>query len=210
MKLGVGDGEWTIRPDKVTRGGLVYSFGIGCDISFDLDMINRFGCEVHAFDPTPISLEWLSKQSLPAGFHSHQFGISSHDGVANFGLPVENGVSFTMALDTPIRQTCTGEVLRLATILERLGHDRIDVLKLDVEGVEYEIIDDLVEVFPRIGQLLIEFHHRLIPGREGVDRSRKAIKALLKVGYSLFYVSRRSYEYSFLGSEPAGAAWRIR
>ena len=50
MKLGVGDGEWTL-PLEGDRGGLVYSFGIGWTISFDLDMINRFGCEVTRLTP---------------------------------------------------------------------------------------------------------------------------------------------------------------
>ena len=50
----------------------------------------------------------------------------------------------------------------IATIRKRLQHDRIDVLKMDIEGAEYEVVDDLIASgeLERVGQLLIEFHHR--------------------------------------------------
>jgi len=32
---------------------VVYSLGIGEDISFDLALIEKYGARVHAFDPTP-------------------------------------------------------------------------------------------------------------------------------------------------------------
>jgi FkbM family methyltransferase len=200
IRLGFGDGEWWVGPDGLGPGNIVYSFGIGFDISFDLAMIQRFGSVVHAFDPTPLSLDWLSSQSLPNGFHHHLFGIGIEDGVVDFVLPVNHGVSFTMALDVPSKMAAACQIYRLSTILERLGHDRIDVLKLDVEGAEYDLVDDLVAVAPRVGQLLIEFHHWMIPGQEGLDRTQRAIHNLQDGGYSLYHVSPRGHECSFVSS----------
>ena len=45
------------------------------------------------------------------------------------------------AVASPIR----GRVNCLTTIMRRLGHRHIDVLKLDVEGSEFEVIPDLID-----------------------------------------------------------------
>ena len=50
-----GDGGWNICNEprwKLEKGKcLVYSYGINFDFSFD-DAFAKFGCEVHAFDPS--------------------------------------------------------------------------------------------------------------------------------------------------------------
>ena len=65
--------------------------------------------------------------------------------------------------------------MTLATIMARLGHTgrRIDVLKLDIEGSEFDVVPNLVKNGIEIGQLLIEVHwplHRAefsrVPGRK--------------------------------------------
>jgi len=198
MRLGAKDGEWCICPDGLHRGSIVYSFGVGKDISFDRALIDRFGVEIHAFDLTPISAKWIRRQPAESRFHFHPYGIAAYDGVAEFGLPLSHGVSFTLLPDVPSKRTASGEVYRLATILQKLGHNRIDLLKLDIEGAEYEVIPQVIAAADRIEQLLIEFHHRLIPGGEGLQRTRVALGLLAENGFALFNVSPRGLEYSFL------------
>jgi hypothetical protein len=49
-----GDGgKWLSNSQSLKPGAVVYSFGVGDDISFDVEMAGLFGSEVHAFDPTP-------------------------------------------------------------------------------------------------------------------------------------------------------------
>src|SRR5262245_55558008 len=58
IRLGSIYGGWWVRPERVRQDSIVYSFGIGRDITYDLGLIERFGVTVHAFDPTPICLNW--------------------------------------------------------------------------------------------------------------------------------------------------------
>src|SRR5262245_45261334 len=62
--LGSEYGGWCICPDSLGPQSVVYSVGVGEDISFDLALIERFGLQVHAFDPTPKSVRWVKQQSL--------------------------------------------------------------------------------------------------------------------------------------------------
>ncbi len=43
--------------------------------------------------------------------------------------------------------------------MKKLGHTRVDILKVDVQGMEYEIFDAIDSAgFPDVGEVLIEMH----------------------------------------------------
>jgi hypothetical protein len=55
VRLGSDYGGWDVVLDGITKDSVVYSFGIGDDASFDLELIDRYNLVIHAFDPTPKS-----------------------------------------------------------------------------------------------------------------------------------------------------------
>ena len=65
--------EWCLVPDYLNERSIIYSFGVGTDISFDLQVIKRIGCMVFAFDPTPRSIECIKNQALPSEFKLHLY-----------------------------------------------------------------------------------------------------------------------------------------
>jgi hypothetical protein len=77
-----------------------------------------------------------------------------------------------------------------------LGHDKIDLLKMDIEGAEYSVLADLLASHIRVDQLLVEFHHRF--PEVGVNKTKGAIKALNAAGYRIFSVSPSGEEFGFL------------
>jgi hypothetical protein len=84
----------------------------------------------------------------------------------------------------------------LSSIAENLGHTEIDVLKMDIEGTEYEVIDSILQSGIVVKQWLLEFHHRLFP--DGVTRTQKALQQLQKADFGLFAVSDSFQELSFI------------
>jgi len=204
LRLGSGDGTWTVVPEAIRPGGVVYSVGVGRDIGFDRAMIERFDVELHAFDPTPISIEWLATQNLPAGFHFHPVGLGAHDGEVLFDLPRHHGVSFTchrgMLREAP-KQSCTGQIRRLSTLLADRGHTRLTLLKIDIEGAEYDCIAELVSMADQIDQLLVEFHHRMPGTNAAVALTRDSLERLRRAGFRVFDVSPRGIEIGFLGPQ---------
>lgn len=190
-------GGWTLYTPPLDRHCVVYSFGVGHDISFDLEVINQFGCQVHAFDPTPISRQWIDRQSLPESFHFHPVGISDHDGSIEMFLPAIDGAVSCSEEKTDVnQQSVEVPVSRISTLMESLDHASIQILKMDIEGSETSVIDDLIssEIFP--DQLLIEFHHRI--HRTGFSRTRQSVQALEENGYQMFQISDLGDEFSFI------------
>jgi FkbM family methyltransferase len=182
----------------ISSGDIVYSVGVGTDIAFDVALIRRHDVEIHAFDPTPHSIEWIGRQSLPDRFKFHGWGLSDRDGSVDF-FPLESsgqGCWSSIQIHRDCSKTITVPVRRLATSMRELGHDRIDLLKLDIEGAEYAVIEDMLQCGILPTQLLVEFHHRF--KEIGIGRTRAIVTRLKQAGYKLFYVSARGKDYSFL------------
>jgi len=195
--LGNDKSDWCICPTGLSEESVVYSFGVGTDISFDLEMIGRFGTHVHAFDPTPRAIAWVRSQALPAKFVFHDYGLSDHDGSVIFHPP-ENAsfVSYSIFSRGSSEAVVEAPVYRLATIMKTLGHEKIDVLKMDIEGAEYDVLSDFLTCDASVRQLLVEFHHYWKD--VGLQRTREAIRSLNLAGYRIFHVSSSGWEYSFI------------
>lgn len=199
-------GEWSVSVSDLAPQGTAYSFGVGEDAILDLALIEEYGLEVHAFDPTPRATAWVANQNLPDGFYFHPLGVAGYDGTAWFTASADiRDPSFTMLDDSDQgRDRVSCPVRRLTTLSRSLGHHRVDLLKIDIEGAEYDVIDDLVDSHFRATQLLVEFHHRF----KGVGRERtaRAVERLREVGYRIYSISPSGREYSFIleGSTAGG------
>ena len=197
-------GGWWLHPDPLGSASVVYSFGVGDDVTFDLWLIQRFGLRVEAFDPTPRSIAWVSSQQLPAGFAFHPIGLADFDGDAEFRPPpVASHMSFSIQPPHQGRQEegsagIAAPVRRLSSIMRMLGHDRIDLLKMDIEGAEYAAIGDMVESRVEVRQILVEFHHG--HGGHTPRQTREAVWRLGAAGFRIFAISPTGREYSFLKS----------
>ncbi len=196
---GLGNTRMAIHPDPVNDRSVVYSFGVGCSVSWDTEMIRHFGVTVHGFDPTPDTVEWAKTAPLPEKFHFHPVGIADHDGTLKvYPPPTRRTVHYSSinraraaeedAIEVPVK--------RLATIAGELGHDRVDVLKLDIDGSEYKVLPDVLACGLPINQIILEFHHNF----RGVsfDDTLQVIDSLREHGYGIFDVSHRALEFGFL------------
>ena len=81
-------GGFYVCPDFMHKTSIIYSIGIGEDLSFDLAIIETFNCQVFGFDPTPKSINWVKmQQNLPSEFNFFDYGIAHKSGMIDFYLP---------------------------------------------------------------------------------------------------------------------------
>lgn len=200
---------WTYIADRLGPGSVVYSLGVGDSIDFDLHLIEQHGLTVWAFDPTPYATEWVAGQTLPKAFKFRPWAAAAEDGVLRLYRRVNRRGKRAEVMWTA--DSSAGDesdymdapAYTVQTMMEKLNHERVDLLKMDVEGAEYLILEGLksARVLPR--QLLVEFHHRF-PGI-GKARTAACIAMLRKFGYRIFNVSMTGREVGFVLEDPGAS-----
>jgi FkbM family methyltransferase len=193
-------GGWMIKSGTIDAASIVYSVGIGNDITFDLSMIKKYGVKIHAFDPTPEVKTWLDAQPLPAEFLYKGVALSDSDGSMKFYKPENpNHISHSTMEINNRNAFVEVPAKRLTTLMKELGHDHIDILKIDIEGSEYAVLRDILESGIKIGQILVEYHHFF--DNVSVADTEASVALLNKHHYSIFHISAVGYEYSLLRTE---------
>jgi hypothetical protein len=105
-------------------------------------------------------------------------------------------VSFSKKTADNLRATEKFKVSTLDVLMEKNEHKKIDILKIDIEGFEYDVCDDFLNksIFPKV--VLIEFHHRF--SGFSIKNTKETINQLKLFGYKIFYVSANGEEFGFI------------
>ncbi len=186
---------------------LVYSFGIGEDLSFSEDIIKYYDASVFGFDPTPKSIKYVENSVLADNerFHFSPFGLSDRNETEVFYLPEnDDWVSGSSVITKDKKETGIEVEMRdLGTIMINNGHDHIDILKLDIEGSEFKVMDRLYndhlsgkQIMERIDQVCVEVHDRYF--EDGNDKLRRFLSQMSSFGYQLIHIAEGYEELTFL------------
>lgn len=212
-RIGTAYGGWIIPKGFLHEQSVCYLVGAGEDVSFDLGIAHNYGCPVHIFDPTPRAIAHIKQlinalkkgekmpcATSPGGFylpypaelaqsiHLHPFGIWDTDGILQFYTPENrNHVSHSLVNLQKSGQSIEVPVHSLKSVLEKLGHTHIDLLKLDVEGAEYQILNSIIEHNISIDTICIEFDETAANHLDGhyLMRIKNCLEQLRNAGYEI-------------------------
>ncbi len=196
-------GGWCITADGLDSDSVVLSFGIGEDITFDEAIIHKYSCTVHAFDPTPKALAYV-QPFVSDKLRVHPWGLGAKDESRMFYLPKKRRhVSGSISRSKHLEDEAIEVRLRsLDSTMREAGVNRFDVLKMDIEGSEYEVLRDerTVQILEQQRpQLLVEFHHRFASYSKA--DTRDIVARLRRAGFRIAWVSRRGEEVLFVPEE---------
>ena len=199
-------GGYVVCPDLIDKDSIVYSFGLGDDISFDIELIDRHGISVFAYDPAPETQEWLAGQELPSSFIYQAIALSDQNAELTFYPSPNDRVNYTL-VEREVRKgkAVTVPARRFVDLVAENGHGHVDLLKIDIEGAEFKVLWDILDSNVSIGQLVIEFHHKFkIFNGQGVSWMKEVLAALHDHGFRIFDVSSGGIEYSFVHVDRLG------
>jgi hypothetical protein len=178
--------EKTTKTNDGTRPCVIYSFGISTDSSFEHDMIRLTGCEIHLFDPTIGKIppqarkyEMIKEESVKD--YIGQYNSSSENakvidlnkikgGVVNHERMIFHKVGLGVDSSKPHEEYYVP--ITLWDIMHSLNHSFVDIIKIDIEGGEWEVFSHLfsllsndrkgrdTNVIAPIGQVLVELHYK--------------------------------------------------
>lgn len=193
---GAYGGKWLLQ-DSLNSESVVYSFGVGEDVSFDLSLIDRYGVLIHAFDPTPRAVSYgRAFEKVEPNFRMHSYALGENvRETVTFHLPEDDS---HVSCSVVKRNTGTFEVSSksLGEIMSEFGHNKIDLLKMDIEGAEYRVLEMMLSECPKIlpTQILVEFHDAF--DTSFPKRKKIIIQNLFVAGYKLIYQEGAEYSFS--------------
>lgn len=213
-KIGTGYGGWFVPNSLLSNRSLCYGVGAGEDISFEVELINQYGCEVHCFDPTPRAQRHVDQlhrntiNGIPtsingmgdlcykvdpaclARLHFHAIGLWSQDRIMRFYAPADpTHVSHSIVNLQHTAEYFEADCRTLLTVMQILGHSDLSLLKLDVEGAEYEILASILASDIRPSVLCVEFDEGYHPLDDAyLSRIQSMVVRLKAEGYRLTYL----------------------
>ena len=218
VKLGWQYNAWKYYPAPidVATAPVYYGVGVGRDLTFDAALLRTHpNLVAHAFDNTPVATQFVKALGraggVPTNWRWHELLLAGRDVRAiEVALPKGRSDSFTPASDDGVyhdlggkggqtrrvigvNERADGRARRLPArplwrVMETLRHAYVDVLKVDVEGAEFDVVDAWEAYYgdrgPPACQLLFEWHERFYPdgGQTSGDKSRMASGRALREG----------------------------
>jgi FkbM family methyltransferase len=117
---------------------------------------------IYGFEPDPRSFATLRANvgDLP-GVTIDPRAAAGASGAATF-FSSENSLASSLVADTGARRAVAVDTVSLDDLMDELGIDRIDLLKLDVEGAEYDVLSRTTRL-DSVRAIAGELHPALIP-----------------------------------------------
>lgn len=219
--LGTSYGGWWVPYWCLNEGSVAVCAGAGEDISFEVALA-RYGLQVVMVDPTPAAQTHveavlntldLDQQTAPSNSSTSYtltdvdrsllmflpVGLAGNSGTMRFYVPKEQkAVSHSAVNIHNTTQYFEALCLTFSQVLERAGFRQCMILKMDIEGAEYEVISALRKASVWPSCLCVEFdegHHR--PTQWATKRRiKKALNQLHAMGYALAY--RHDFDCTFI------------
>lgn len=148
---------------------------------FSASVFERFGCTPYALEPNATSAEQIKKA------HIFPMALAAYNTQMEFFISgCSEGCSLICFPGHTQRRTVP--TVTLATFMAENRIDRVDLLKLDIEGAELEVLLTApTSLLRKIAQVTVEFHDFLHP--EHGPMVRESVSRMAALGFMRFTFS---------------------
>lgn len=140
-------------------------FDIGCHRGEELELLKDTGCQVHAFECNPLHFENLT--SIYGEYKNIKLIkalVTNVNGKEKRCYWKKTGKGGSMSEEASKTASSNSYIhvktLLLSDYIIRNNIEKIDFIKMDVEGSEFKIIEDLIDtgIISRVGAVYLEDH----------------------------------------------------
>jgi FkbM family methyltransferase len=182
-RLGSDYGGWTVPVDRIDEDWTVWSLGTGHDASFDVEILNRYPkSTVRAFDPFTRNLAGAAERSgNNPRYSQHHLAIAATDGpITLTGSPDPDVGSVAAPVPGHDEPTFTVPGRSIPSLKAELGDASIDLLKMDIEGAEFDVLSSLDLTSLGVQVLCAELHFNV-----SLSRARSVVDHVRSQGFRL-------------------------
>jgi FkbM family methyltransferase len=178
------------------KGGVMFDFGANFGYyAITIATALRGDCRIYAFEPNPPTLRRFRKNlelNSTRGVHPREEGVSDAPGRALVvEEPAHSGAAYLDQAFNPVDGTSAINITTLDLFCEQHKIDRLDLIKMDIEGAELRALRGGVETLRRFQPvILIELNPYTLE-RDGCS-VRDLVVFLEDLGYTIFTVHPRA------------------
>jgi len=156
------DGDRTLRVDyDLNKNSVVFDLG-GYEGDWAAEIAARYECPVYVFEPVPDYANRISKRFRKnSRVKIFQFGLGKQDLTQTINIAEEGSSLFSSPNVPRNNQNIPIAIKSAAKFIEAENISRIDLMKINIEGGEYDLLDHLIDtgIVKRIRNLQIQFHN---------------------------------------------------
>ncbi len=134
--------------------------------------------QIHAFEPEPSSIKRFGQSvGQDARVHLHPFGLGGRDRAEQLAIDGPASSVYVNPAATDVFGSTEVQVRDVHAVLTSLAIERIDLLKVNIEGGEFELLDRLHETgwLARTGAVIVQFHEFAPNAYSGRRRNRRQL-----------------------------------
>jgi FkbM family methyltransferase len=150
------------------------------------DIFSRFQCKIYIFEPVKKYEEKIKERFMHNdNILSFPFGLSSENKKINISIIEDKSSIFTNYKDTELV-----EMVKISDFIKNNNIDKIDLIKINIEGGEYDLLEDLINSnnIKKINTLQIQFHSFVPMAKERMDAIKNKLKNTHYCVYSFPFV----------------------
>lgn len=188
------DDHWHVCLSALTPQSTVVSAGVGTGISFELALARHAGCRIQLLDPTPTALHTMSlAENQHPLIDFRPVGLAGVSEPRSFAPPRDEAEGSYFVEEHQATEGVWLPCEDLATIMHASRYQSIDLLKMDIEGSEYEVVEQIISAPLSVRQLCVEFHPWL--SQHAAKRTRQCLRELRRAGFRLIHRERNDYTF---------------
>jgi len=187
IHLGTEYGGWLVNLDLIPENSTIISAGVGEDISFDLQLINLKNCKIIGIDPTVKSHNFIQTHSPIPNFTLLKKALAStpEDVVRMFTNTNPNHVSESILQSHDSVNKLSYHLAETVTLDELYKqYNNISLIKMDIEGSEYSVLENIEFIPESVKQLCVEFHHFCT--NKTIEDTKNCILKINNLGFKNF------------------------
>jgi FkbM family methyltransferase len=179
---------------NTSQGERGIAIDVGANIGNHSVVLSKLFASVHAYEPNPDTFDLLSINVRSLGnVTCFPVGLSNRDGTAHMEVNARN-IGASRLIEQP-ELTRSVEVRRL----DSYATERVSLMKIDVEGHEWHVIDGARKTILRDCPLIL-FEQRPSDFANG---SPQSIDLLIDLGYDEFLILKQSIAVNRIGNRYA-------
>ena len=150
------NGDQTLRLDyRLDSQSVVYDVG-GYLGDWSRPIYQKFRCRIEIMEPVKVFYEKLRQdfKNHPE-INVHHFGLAGKNRKSKISLEAASSSTFKSSSHSePI------ELVKASEFIAKKKESHIDLMKINIEGGEYELLEDLIDsgLIKKIGDIQVQFH----------------------------------------------------